>query len=386
MGGGMGRNGIMVFFALQLARQIQRLPWKPPVTLALMAVNVAVFFQLDDSRLMEQFALWPVAILEGGEIKRLIGSAFFHASSYHLYYNVASLLWKGVNLERVLGSEPFAVLVGVLIVLSHSMTVVLSYVLLLCGFEEAYYSRTIGFSAILFAMKVILQQSSPATSNVWGFSVPTRYAAWLELLMIQLIHPQSSMTAHASGILVGMLYTRLPSLVASLGLPRVSGGGPAAAAGPSFFSSFFDAGTNGPSAGAGGTGPGAGVGAPGFGAPPSYSYHSGSLGGRGGGGPDGNGTQPGGARRAASGTTTTAGGQGESESDEAMARRMQEEENEWERVQVPVEPSAPPPSSSTSEGQGRSSTSPSSTATTHGGGEISANELRRRRLARLGQQ
>ena len=52
-------------------------------------------------------------------------------------------------------------------------------------------------------MQVVLNHDSPAYSRVYGFQVPTKYAAWLELLAIHLLVPNSSFLGHMCGILAG---------------------------------------------------------------------------------------------------------------------------------------------------------------------------------------
>ena len=95
----------MLFILLaQLAAQVQRLPVKPPVTLALGALNVALHLRTDVLPALGAVCLAPSAILQAlarghgaynGEVPlRLVGSAFVHADDFHLYYNMGSLLWK----------------------------------------------------------------------------------------------------------------------------------------------------------------------------------------------------------------------------------------------------------------------------------------------------
>uniref|UniRef100_K3WGF9 Peptidase S54 rhomboid domain-containing protein n=1 Tax=Globisporangium ultimum (strain ATCC 200006 / CBS 805.95 / DAOM BR144) TaxID=431595 RepID=K3WGF9_GLOUD len=59
----------------------------------------------------------------------------------------------------------------------------------------------IGFSGVLFALKVLLNHNSPTFSSVYGFQVPTKYAAWLELVVIHYLVPHSSFMGHMCGIL-----------------------------------------------------------------------------------------------------------------------------------------------------------------------------------------
>lgn len=53
-------------------------------------------------------------------------------------------------------------------------------------------------------LQVVLNHNSPSTTSVYGFQVPTKYAAWLELVVIHLLVPHSSFMGHMCGILAGM--------------------------------------------------------------------------------------------------------------------------------------------------------------------------------------
>ncbi len=57
-----------------------------------------------------------------------------------------------------MGSEKFAKMVGILLVSSHSLVVMVSYAIsVLTGMSHLYKQCAVGFSAVLFALKV--QQS-----------------------------------------------------------------------------------------------------------------------------------------------------------------------------------------------------------------------------------
>jgi rhomboid domain-containing protein 1 len=64
----------------------------------------------------------------------------------------------------------------------------------------------VGFSGVLFGLKVILTHNSPGWGSVAGFSVPVKYLAWAELVFIQFITPNASFLGHACGILAGLLH------------------------------------------------------------------------------------------------------------------------------------------------------------------------------------
>ncbi len=144
---------------------------------------------------------------DGVLVNRLLLSSFIHADDYHLYYNMLSLCYKGVNLERELGSAKFLQLVAFSLVVSHSLMVLLAC--LLHGFFDysaTFHSCAVGFSAVLFALKYVWNQKADSTTNLYGIYVPTKHAAWAELVLISLITPNASFVGHLAGILAGILY------------------------------------------------------------------------------------------------------------------------------------------------------------------------------------
>ena len=88
------------------------------------------------------------------------------------------LCWQGSQLEPDLGSLAFLGLVGELLALSHLATVGLAAAaarLLPDLAGEQYHSGcAIGFSAVLFALKVVLSYRTPGWSHVEGFELPTK--------------------------------------------------------------------------------------------------------------------------------------------------------------------------------------------------------------------
>eukprot|EP00955_Chlamydomonas_euryale_P048527 354004-Chlamydomonas_euryale.AAC.3 len=64
-----------------------------------------------------------------GDWSRLVWSPLLNADERHLYYNVASFVWKGVQLEREVGSAAFGALLLELAVTSQAITVAAAYAL-----------------------------------------------------------------------------------------------------------------------------------------------------------------------------------------------------------------------------------------------------------------
>ena len=120
---------------------------------------------------------------------------------------MTSLLWKGIQLETSVGSVEFASMVAALLGLSQGITLLLSKGLLLFGNETAYYDQyAVGFSGVLFAMKIVLNAWSDDYVFLHGMVIPAKYAAWAELLLIQAFIPGTSFIGHLGGILAGLSY------------------------------------------------------------------------------------------------------------------------------------------------------------------------------------
>lgn len=108
-----------------------------------------------------------------------------------------------------MGSLQFASMIASLLALSQSINLVLSKSLLVFfDYNRYYYEYAAGFSGVLFAMKVVLNSRSDDYTNVYGVLVPSRYAAWAELILIQMFVPDVSFLGHLSGILAGLVYLR----------------------------------------------------------------------------------------------------------------------------------------------------------------------------------
>jgi membrane associated rhomboid family serine protease len=86
----------------------------PPVTRALLILNVAVFAlqSFTGPLLIRPFALWPPASPQfpgapGFEIWQLLTYGFLHGSLTHLFFNMFALYMFGGEIERLLGTRRF---------------------------------------------------------------------------------------------------------------------------------------------------------------------------------------------------------------------------------------------------------------------------------------
>ena len=142
------RNDILPLMLLFSTLQEIGINRIPPVTLIFFAINIAVHFMASHIPLSEVCIL-PISIIEYGQYERLILSAFFHADSWHLYYNMASLLYKGMKLEKIIGSSRLLVLIIISTILSSILYVMTSMLLKhMFEYDSSIHSCAVGFSAV----------------------------------------------------------------------------------------------------------------------------------------------------------------------------------------------------------------------------------------------
>ena len=126
---------------------------------------------------------------------------------------MSSLIWKGRKLELKFGPITFAVTLALFCFLSPLITVGLSFAAAEILEDVSYLSQCgAGFSGVLFALKVLVSyyESERSFTTVMFFTVPTRMAFWLELVLIQILVPNASFVGHLAGILTGLLYVKGP--------------------------------------------------------------------------------------------------------------------------------------------------------------------------------
>ena len=260
--GGQRPTQIFEAFALlNLIREVGELQWRPPLTLGVMALNAASFFAkgrvlpiigpltvsacgFDGQRaylLLRVLAVaargqssrlrWGaargggVALLAARELmRRTLASQLLHVDTWHLYYNMTSLLWKGAELEAQLGWRGLTRLLVFSLLTAPMFALATSVALAWNGWTRTLRATTVGFSGVLFSLKVVVN-SSPGRRSVLpfvGIAVPSRWATWFELVLIQLLVPNTSFVGHLGGILSGLTYLILERLIG--GNPGRSGG------------------------------------------------------------------------------------------------------------------------------------------------------------------
>ncbi|KAL1419878.1 hypothetical protein MTO96_004633 [Rhipicephalus appendiculatus] len=144
------------------------------------------------------------------EWQRIFYGAVEHGDSMHLYYNMVSFIWKGTNIEQNVGALQFAWMIFMLTMLTGVLIVGLYY--LLGTYVDAIFYQVcgIGFSGVIFALKVLDNVVYATQSrNVLGFPVelPSGYIVWLELILVQIMSGNNcGFIGHLAGVLAGFVY------------------------------------------------------------------------------------------------------------------------------------------------------------------------------------
>jgi len=201
------RRGGGNFGLILLLMQVGRIGFEnvPPATLVFLGINTILYYADPFHYSLREVCVGTYQILNGHEVYRLLLGCLYHVNDMHLYYNMSSLIWKGRQLEPLFGTNRFAWLMIVLGIVSNILLVGLNLLLKDTQFSE---SCAVGFSAVLFGLKVILQHYTPeGTSLIMGtIPISSKYVYWAELLLIQIIVPNVSFLGHLCGILSGLLF------------------------------------------------------------------------------------------------------------------------------------------------------------------------------------
>ncbi len=188
---------------------VRRLPFFPFVTLGTLGLLVFLHIttpQYFISRMaisaakMQSLTPFSPLWLQVG-----LGSQLLHLDDMHIYYNALSFLHKGAQLEhpRACGAARFAALLAVLTAATPVFYVALA-ALGSAVMPGLYAQQAVGFSGVIFGLKVVLQADGSGEEVVGGMRVPAKLAAWAELVAIQLATPNASFLGHLAGILAGL--------------------------------------------------------------------------------------------------------------------------------------------------------------------------------------
>ncbi|KAI0219666.1 Rhomboid-related protein 4 [Lamellibrachia satsuma] len=186
---------VLLFFLLMFLHFYDEIP---PVTLAIMATHLTVHKRL-----------WPVfnvklldvcmdtlLVWNREQWYRILVAPFYHANDYHLGFTLLSFFVKGTILEEYFGSYIFFLFVVVIAILVNIITIPMSFVFEFYLQDPSFISRcTIGFSGVVFALKVIATLLFPRGM----------VSSWIELPVLCMLMPKLTCVANFSGIVVGLM-------------------------------------------------------------------------------------------------------------------------------------------------------------------------------------
>jgi membrane associated rhomboid family serine protease len=168
-------------------------------------------YQLFYPEVTNSLAICPYTILYLGLWRTLVTSAFAHGGILHLAFNMMSVFYLGIRLERAMGTLCLFFLSFLFVVLEGTMYFTWYWLLTKVTGDFKYLtSCAVGYSGVIFAYIVIdVSLPGPPTRSVMGFfAVPKWLFPWASLLVTSLIMPQASFTGHLCGVLLGWLYAK----------------------------------------------------------------------------------------------------------------------------------------------------------------------------------
>jgi len=122
------------------------MPPLPPVTQALILINVGMFFldELLGRALTLNFALWPLQ--SGGFMPwQVLSYAFLHGSLSHLFFNMLGLWMFGSELERIWGQRRYLEFLGASVLTAAATQLLMSA-------AGGWGNPTVGASGGLFGL------------------------------------------------------------------------------------------------------------------------------------------------------------------------------------------------------------------------------------------
>lgn len=169
----------------------------PPVTLALLAANIAAFFlqNVAGPQAVLWFALWPPSVPGAPPFEswQLVTYAFLHGGLGHLFFNMFALYMFGPELERLFGSRFFLNYYLVSI-----MTAALTH-LVVTGWMGAPPAPMVGASGAMFGLLLAYGWVFPQRKLLLIF-LPVPLPARVFVALYGIVELVLGVTGTASGI------------------------------------------------------------------------------------------------------------------------------------------------------------------------------------------
>lgn len=172
----------------------------PPVTAALLAINIGVFVLGYVLPSIDNWLAQANALVYAGEWWRLVTGAFVHAGLLHIFFNMYALYLFGPQIERQVGSGPFAALYGAALLWGSTF-----FLLMVPG------GVAVGASGAIFGL---FGAWIAASYRIRHTAAGKRLFQQLIVLLVinmalPLFMPSVAWQAHAGGLLAGLVVVAL---------------------------------------------------------------------------------------------------------------------------------------------------------------------------------
>jgi len=164
----------------------------PPVTRALLLINVGVFLlqQLAGQMLLQWFALWPPGTLF--QPWQVVTYAFLHDGFLHIFFNMFALFMFGPPLERHWGSRRYTVFYFVCVVAAALTQLTVSV------FQHSD-APTLGASGGIFGLLLAFAMYFPRVRIMLLFP-PIPLPAWAFVTLYALLEMFLGVTGNQAGV------------------------------------------------------------------------------------------------------------------------------------------------------------------------------------------
>lgn len=176
------------------------------VTNLLIVLNCSVFMIIYIFNISYYNILFsPVLVLEDYDLKKLIIPTICHVNLLHLLINMISFYNVG-NIIECIFEKKYLFIICCISILSKIIHIIFALLeVYVYNNNQEYYSKSIGFSNIVFGLRYIYLKKKNNRVNLLGFDIHSSYVIWIELLISKYIFKNSNFIEYLSGIFAGML-------------------------------------------------------------------------------------------------------------------------------------------------------------------------------------
>lgn len=193
-------------------------------TLILIIINAIIFFIVYPlsfvyENILNYVAIQPATILQGQYLWTIITSMFMHASIFHIFVNMLSLMFIGSFAEKLIGKKRFIIFYMISGIIAALFFVLLSIIptdfssIITSILQQDPYSMAVGASGAIFAIAGLLAVLTPKVKVYIMFipiPMPLWFAITLMLAGLWIISITAGIpignTAHLGGLLAGLAY------------------------------------------------------------------------------------------------------------------------------------------------------------------------------------